>query len=345
MPYKSKKLKGIQGGSLDALTGSVVDFAKFVEDEFAQVATDLQATEPDTIWNKAPPKPRRGTYAYADGTNWNPGFGEGPYYFNGTIWLPMGAGGATTAPGAGRMVLVSATQIKFAPFYGTTVKISGVLYTIPAAGVLAGNTSTFINGVSGNLAASTVYYVYVFNNAGVLALDFSTTGRALDADGTMIKTGDATRSLVGMVRTNASSQFEDTSVHRGVASWFNRLMRQQSGTSVAAAVITGTGSWTEPSTGARIDGVYWSDDAILVTGVGLEGQNDTTGQLTYGAIGIDGVGAIVCESAAQLSPNLVWVATSTQPVVGEGYHFFTPAALVSGGTGHFWGTAYAMSMG
>src|SRR6516225_9055569 len=313
MPYKSKKLKGIQGGSLDALTGSVVDFAKFVEDEFAQVATDLQATEPDTIWNKVPPKPRRGTYAYADGTNWNPGFGEGPYYFNGTIWLPMGAGGATTAPGAGRMVLASATQIKFAPFYGTTVKISGVLYTIPAA--------------------------------GVLAVDFSTTGRALDADGTMIKTGDATRSLVGMVRTNASSQFEDTSVHRGVASWFNRLMRQQSGTSVAAAVITGTGSWTEPSTGARIDGVYWSDDAILVTGVGLEGQNDTTGQLTYGAIGIDGVGAIVCESAAQLSPNLVWVATSTQPVVGEGYHFFTPAALVSGGTGHFWGTAYAMSMG
>lgn len=91
MPYKSKKLKGIQGGTLDKLTDSVIDLAKWTEDEFAQLATDLQATEPDTIWNVVPPRPRRGTYAYADGTHWNPGFGEGPYFFNGSLWLPMSA--------------------------------------------------------------------------------------------------------------------------------------------------------------------------------------------------------------------------------------------------------------
>jgi hypothetical protein len=53
------------------------------------VQAAFNSTDPITVWNRVPPKPRRGTIAYADGTNWNPGSGEGPYYFNGTSWFPL----------------------------------------------------------------------------------------------------------------------------------------------------------------------------------------------------------------------------------------------------------------
>jgi len=90
MPFTVKKLTPIRTDNMDSIGQGLLDLAKYVEDEFGYVASALQSTEPDTIWNRVPPRPRRGTYAYADGTNWNPGFGEGPYYFNGSLWLPMG---------------------------------------------------------------------------------------------------------------------------------------------------------------------------------------------------------------------------------------------------------------
>lgn len=37
-------------------------------------------------------KPRTGDKRYADGTNWNPGQGEGLYYFDGTVWVLYGNG-------------------------------------------------------------------------------------------------------------------------------------------------------------------------------------------------------------------------------------------------------------
>ena len=35
----------------------------------------------------APPKPRVGQLAYADGTDWNPGSGEGLYVYKSTGWV------------------------------------------------------------------------------------------------------------------------------------------------------------------------------------------------------------------------------------------------------------------
>lgn len=37
----------------------------------------------------APPKPRKGMIAYADGVAWNPGAGEGVYVFK-TAWVLLG---------------------------------------------------------------------------------------------------------------------------------------------------------------------------------------------------------------------------------------------------------------
>ena len=36
-----------------------------------------------------PARPRKGEIRYADGTNWNPGAGEGIYWYNGTAWAKL----------------------------------------------------------------------------------------------------------------------------------------------------------------------------------------------------------------------------------------------------------------
>lgn len=38
----------------------------------------------------APPKPREGFIAFADGTTWNPGTGKGIYYYDGSGWVKLG---------------------------------------------------------------------------------------------------------------------------------------------------------------------------------------------------------------------------------------------------------------
>jgi len=36
-----------------------------------------------------PSRPRKGDVRYADGTDWNPGAGEGIYWYNGTAWAKL----------------------------------------------------------------------------------------------------------------------------------------------------------------------------------------------------------------------------------------------------------------
>jgi hypothetical protein len=83
---------------------------------------------------------------------------------------------------------------------------------VPSAGVTISNAG---------LAASTVYYVYARMSGGAMALELSTTGHT-PTNGVETKTGDTTRTLVGMVRTNASSQFVDDATNICVLSFFNR---------------------------------------------------------------------------------------------------------------------------
>lgn len=199
-------------------------------------------------------------------------------------------------PDHGRFSYVSATACKFVPFRGDLIKINGLLYRIPAAGIAGlANTGVYINGVAGqNLGASTLYYVYAFSNAGVVTADFSTTGHATSATagnvGTEIKTADDTRSLIGMVITNASSQFQDSATAiAGVASWFNRRSRQ-----LASAVFNGSASgaasFYEVSTALRLSFLVWGDEnwiSASATGDAVMSTNVAT-NIGFG-IGLDGV--------------------------------------------------------
>lgn len=80
--FRASKPKAIDtSGDPKKLTDSVVDLAKFCEDEFAAIATSMQDILRLQVSFVAPPKPRQGMVVFADGTHWNPGSGEGVYTF------------------------------------------------------------------------------------------------------------------------------------------------------------------------------------------------------------------------------------------------------------------------
>jgi hypothetical protein len=124
---------------------------------------------------------------------------------------------------------------------------------IPSAGVTVANTG---------LAAGTDHYVYAFDDSGTLTLEVVTTAYAVDADtGVKIKTGDASRTLVGFARTGAGTPGVFQAQGLGTLSWFNRkgIKVENNGTtygSVAGSFPAGA----EVSSSFRQHFVSWSDD-------------------------------------------------------------------------------------
>jgi hypothetical protein len=246
---------------------------------------------------------------------------------------PQGPQGASSVA-CGYFSFTSTTAVKFAPYKGGVIQIAGTIYNIPAAGIVAANTGVYVNGVAGqNLAASTTYYVYVFNNAGVLTIDFSTTGHATDTTvgnvGTEIKSGDPTRSLVGMIRTTTGAVFADGSAQRFTLSWFNRQ------TKVCAAGIGNntTTSTTFVQMGSGIcEVVAWATEAINMR---LDGQAQTTAAASYLMVAMDSATSQIASGQYVYSSTAVMVCVSAGGwyVPPEGYHVFMGAFDVSSGGG------------
>ncbi len=248
------------------------------------------------------------------------------------------------APACGRLKYVSATQITFAPYNGGIVKIAGALYAVPSAGITAANTSVYVNGTaSQNLAASMLYYVYLFNNSGTLTVNFSTTGHTTDTTagnvGTEIESGNNTYTLIGMVYTNTSAQFSDASAFRGVASWFNRRNRDLQSAGLSAAQTTSVNAFVEVSSSSsgRALAVLWGDEGVFLQ---IFGQvvNTSTGQTDYVNIGDGSTTAITANGAEGMALANVGYQdmTTYSGTPSEGLHQYYQLACVTGGTGTFY---------
>lgn len=174
---------------------------------------------------------------------------------------------AQAGHGQCRLKFVSATSLRLDPFGGRNLIINGVPRQIPAAGVTVTN---------GGLNVNTLYYAYAYMSGSTMTLEVVTTGHTQDTTtGVEIKTGDATRTLVGMIYANASAQFADGSATRHVASWFNR---RAVGGAVATSAQTNftTTSLTEVSATHRVSFLTWGDEAVDVK---------ATGQMIHGTVG------------------------------------------------------------
>lgn len=254
-----------------------------------------------------------------------------------TITFPLAAANGGTGStiqfmpqGQCKLALVSATQIKLSPYNGFDLLVNGVMFSIPAAGITAANTSVFVNGVAGqNLAALTLYYVYIFSNAGTLTVDFSTTSYATDVStvgniGVQIKSGDATRTLVGMIRTNAASQFVDSATQRFVRSWFHNYGVGSYASTLGATTASAT--FVEVSGGARCELLTWANE-FSTANVSVSCYNAIAANNIDTAIGVDSTtspSAVTNVAQPAGSANLDLIMSVTYSAAfSEGYHFFT----------------------
>ena len=191
---------------------------------------------------------------------------------------------------------------------------------------------------SSSLAASTLYYVYLAGTTAAPALSVSTTAYATGTNGVTVKSGDATQTLVGMVYTNASTQFIDSAAIRTCLNWFNRRKIIAVSAPVGPFSFTNT-ALAETSTTIRAQFLLWADDTAVAQ---LSSQlTQTSGtpaatQLGY-QIFMDGTSNGYGPGLANVIQPSFNAAMSSSGALGglsEGYHYSTLGTFggANGGT-------------
>lgn len=70
---------------------NVQELARYVQHELETIARALQkfSTLQFEVLHVEPSRPREGLFAVADGSDWNPGSGGGPYAYFGGSWVAL----------------------------------------------------------------------------------------------------------------------------------------------------------------------------------------------------------------------------------------------------------------
>jgi hypothetical protein len=233
--------------------------------------------------------------------------------------------------GTSRLTYISTTSVELG-LGVVPLKINGqwVAKAVSAA-VALGN---------GGLSASTLYYVYAYDNAGATALEASATGHATDsAYGVEVKSGDVTWTLVGMLFTSGASLFVSSLSAQLVVSWFNRHPHRLRGT-FSTNRTTASATWVEVNSEIRVEYLSWGSVEMSVFAQATASvKNDVLAASTYLALGSDGA---VIDGGVQLDQfvlaNSAGLCAASAIVIAEGYHYLTVMGRVSSGTGTYAGS-------
>lgn len=141
------------------------------------------------------------------------------FIWDGTKWKAVALDTQTVIGGQVQLTLVSASTLRLVPFNGFRILIGGQERQIPLAG---------IDLVASGLTPGGIYFIYAYWTGSAVALELSTTSYSRDAgSGIMVKTGDASRTLVGMSRAQTAAEWGAQSSGNGgvgyylTRSWYN----------------------------------------------------------------------------------------------------------------------------
>lgn len=223
----------------------------------------------------------------------------------------------------GCVLAKSGANLVLSPKNGNGLIINGVPYNVPSAGVTLAAPAT----------SGTTYLIYAYMNAGTMTLEASATAHATDSTtGVEIKSGDTTRTLVGMART-VSSAWVDTTAQRFVESYFNQPTRFTR-TTFTVDRSTSSASYVEVNSEIRSEWVSFKTQvAVRCNGSGAA----STGNVLFDVgIGIDDatveVGYMSITQPASSGTNWCNISNETYPTVTEGYHYATVVGRVASGT-------------
>jgi hypothetical protein len=205
-------------------------------------------------------------------------------------------------------------------------------YVIPSACLSATLTSMYVGGVgSTSVAASTLYYIYLWNTSGTWVLDAETGGHATDSPtGIEIKSGDNTKTLLGIIHTDANKHVMtggDTHVAgdtNTVATWDNRIPTNTQCGFTAQRQVSSS-SLTEVNSENRCLFMSWGDAAQVSSQQMLYPPSGAS-DFVSSVLAIDGTSNYVTYGYMFLNVN-----TGTAPYTlalppasftpSEGYHY------------------------
>jgi hypothetical protein len=225
---------------------------------------------------------------------------------------------AASAHGCCRLTK-SGADLLLSPCDGNTILIDGAPCTIPDAGVTLS---------PGGLSANTTYNIYAYLDSGVLTLEASATGHAVQAGtGVEIKSGDPSRTLVGMARTNGSTAWVDSATQRLVRSWFNSPAIELE-SALAASRSTQSTSYVDINSGELQCGfLVWAGEIPVSSFSAFLSSNQAVNTNAYAAIGFDGttpeVELFTPGTATFANVNLNCGSVVAKPGLSEGYHYVT----------------------
>lgn len=235
--------------------------------------------------------------------------------------------------------------IQYCPYKGNIkTTASQGNYTIPGACLTATLTSMYVGGTaSSSVAASTLYYIYLWNTSGTWVLDAETTGHATDSTtGIEIESGDDTKTLVGMIHTNSgkkvmtlgetTSGMPDTNT---VATWDNRVPTVTRCGFTATRTSSASSGQTEINSENRCYFMSWGDGASFSTNI--TGYSNTAAAGFATDLNLNGVGTgfplIIATGLVQSTANAEALITgNAMSVVREGYNYTVLSAQVNAGT-------------
>ena len=201
---------------------------------------------------------------------------------------PAGPTGPTGATGSGalgqcKLVVTSSTILTLIPFDGNAIKINGVVYSIPAAGVALNSVATYVN---------TLYYIYAFDSGGgTIALIHQTYAPATSTTpgniGVKIMAGNDIYTLVGMAYSQTTNGgWRDDAGYRLVRSWFND--GGVSGVTGAGDVINHPGTALELVAGMNLYFLAWQGENAFAH-IFAQAWHGVQGAITYVTICLDAV--------------------------------------------------------
>jgi len=233
------------------------------------------------------------------------------------------------------------TNLLLSRFNGNQLFINGDNRPIPAAGVTLAQAA---------LTASAVNYVYAAWSAGAIVLEPSATAPVIETTyGTKVKTGDASRALVGMCYPKAGPTLTDTAAARLVLSWFNQRPLDLLAYLTANRTSTNTG-FVEVNAEIRIEFLCWANNTPELSAAGSV-TNSVNGGAVRTGIAIDSTTTPIDGGNFTSNPpgvNSIQMpmgfTSKPQTPPAEGYHYATLlGATVGGSSTSLWVGAAAAS--
>jgi hypothetical protein len=221
----------------------------------------------------------------------------------------------------------SGATLLLSPYNGNRITINSTYETIPDAGV------SLAVGALGN---STLYYIYAYMSGATMTLEGVTTAYTTQTGtGVKIKTGDATRTLVGLAYL-VGGAFIDSATQRFTRSWFN-----DPGISTVNAFTNNrtvsSATLTEFNSEIRNEFLAWSGEIVNASANGM--QVSSSGN-SFVNIAFDGTTAE--DSMARFistSASVSFCLSTNKTGLSEGYHYATLIGKDASGSIVLWGSS------